>query len=140
MYKTIITQAENSSKFINDINTESEKRQHEDELTKIYNNTILDRSKITSFFINEDKVVDFIEKIEKISSDSKTNISLSSINTETGYVGAHINAVGSWSNIMQALILIENLSYGLSINNVHTVSSGDHKWNLSLDISVLTIK
>src|SRR5690349_18424475 len=140
MYRTIITQAKSSSKFLADINAESEKRQHEDELTKIYNNTVEDRTKIAQFFIHEDKIVDFIEKIEQIGRDSATDIDISSINTENSTVSAHIKAGGSWENIMRALIMIENLPYSISINNVRTSVSAEHKWDLSLEIVVLSIR
>lgn len=161
MYRTIVIQAKNSSKVINEISTENEKRQYENELTKVFNDTKDQRSKLSSFFIYEDKIVDFIEKVEGIGLDSNTILTLSSINADdlssaksgsTGFVKAHITANGSWSSIMRALILIENLPYSLSLNNIRIDSSASAdipvgkeeakkgKWNLSLDLKVIMMK
>ncbi len=140
MYRTIVSQAQSSSKVITEINAENGRKQQESDLTKIYYDTITDRTRISSFFIHEDKVVDFIQKMEKIGTDSGTELDLSSISSDGGYVKAHVSDRGSWSNLMRALVLIENLPYSLTISNVRLDSSGDHKWNLTLNIEEPTIK
>lgn len=162
MYRNIITQAMNSSKIMNEVNAESEKKKYENDLTAVFNNTVSDRAKLSSYFIHEDKIVDFIENVEKIGTDSGTDLILSSINSDNlssakigtvGHVKAHITVNGSWANVMKSLILIENIPYSLSMNNVRLDSvsgaelSVDNKkevrgkrWNLALDIEVLIIK
>lgn len=164
VYRTVVTQAKDSSKALIEINTESEKKQYEDGLTKLFDDTSSDRLKLSSFFVREDRIVDFIEKVEKIGVDSNTELTLSSINADDlnsvkvgtiGRIKTRITASGSWANVMRALVLIENLPYSLSMNDVRVdsssgsnaeLSAGDkktskgNKWNLSLNMEVLIMK
>ncbi len=80
--------------------------------------------------------------------------------TDLGYFKVHVNAEGSWANIMRALILIEHTPYGVSLHNMRVSLSPNSAvaesasaststaraaapakiWVLSLDVKVLTKK
>ena len=93
----------------------------------------------------------FIERVEKVGEDSKTELELSSIESLEGEVKAKIEVKGSWSGIMSALMLIENLPFSILINNVHINAPSDLSsdeggvgaakiWTLRMDIEALTAK
>lgn len=127
VYRTVISQAKKSAELSLKVSQDSERKKHEEDLQSIYDNTSSDREKIKSFLISQDKVVNFIEEIEKIGKDTDTDLSISSINAEdlsakaegeTGYLTAIIETKGKWQNVMRAFELIENIPYSTSLNNV----------------------
>ena len=143
LYRNIIIQAENSSKVSGDASVENEKKQDEQLLVKAHSETVTERAKLKSFFVYEDNIVEFIERVEKVGLESGTDLELSAIDTKEDHVTAHIVAKGSWSGVMKALVLVENLPYSLSINNVLLdVSMADktREWSLVLDIKALSLK
>lgn len=161
VYDRVIKQAKTYSSGLQNISLENNKKQHINEVAKAYNDTLEDRNKITNFLLNDDKIVGLIETIESIGENSSSNVTISGINNEDlssaekgtfGHLIARIDAKGTWVNIMRALIMIENLSYSISINNLNLISEGgesassktkivkNDNWKLSFDISVLTIK
>lgn len=161
VYRNIIKQAETYSSGLENISLENEKKQHINEVAKVYIDTLEDRNKLSNYLLNDDKIVGLIEAIESIGVNSSSVVSISGINNEDlssaekgtfGHLKARIDAKGSWTNIMRTLIMIENLPYSLSINNL-TLSfeknaSSDPKiksvkndsWSMSFNITVLTIK
>lgn len=161
LYHRTIAQAENASKARSEVLIENDKKKHEQELVTLYGDTIEDRKKVAAYIVPDDGVVDLIEKIERVGSESGTDFELSSINSDnlsaakkgtTGYIKANIETQGTWENVMRALILIENLPYSISIDNIE-ISSGDgflttstekavksRIWNLHFSIKVLMIK
>lgn len=155
LYGNTISQLKNSVQVLSDADIESEKKVHEQELIKVYNDTTEDRKKLLSFFVYEDSVVDFIEKVEGVGPDSGASLELSAINIDKDHLKTHADIKGTWSSVLKALTLIENLPYSLAIDNVFLDTSGgdtnstvdaDKKtakaknWHLVLDIKVLTSK
>ncbi len=162
LYREVVSQARQSSQILAEVTLESNKKLHERELTATYADTLSDRTRVTSFVVSEDKIVPFIESIEKIGTDSGTDLEISAIGTEKsttqdagfGHIAAHIDVKGSWTNVMRALLLIENMPYSAVINNVRLVASDAiqtvevkkgtsqkiRQWGLSLDIRILTSK
>lgn len=162
LYRAVVSQARQSSQILAEVTLESNKKLHEQELTATYADTLNDRTRVTSFVVSEEKIVPFIESIEKIGTDSGTDLEISAIGTEKtsaqdggfGHIAAHIDVKGSWTNIMRALLLIENMPYSAVINNVRFVASDSvetvqvkkgtpqkiRQWGLSLDIRILTSK
>ena len=145
VYSKTVIQAEHYISANNEVLNEDKKRNNEQEIMKVFNSSKDSRVKIMSFFVHEDKVVEFIEMMEKVGTDSNTNLELSSILNEDDKVKVKINTKGSWSGIMKALLLIENLPLSIHINNVAlNVSDVSAKegstWSLTLDIEALSIK
>lgn len=145
MYNKTTEQARNYIDTVKKVEDENSRKQSEQDLIKMHDETESDRSKIHSFIIQEDKVVDFIETIEKIGDNSDTKIELSAIAKDDMSIKAKVTATGSWSNIMTALMLIENIPLSVSLNDIRlysteTSAKGVKTWNLGLDIQVLTTK
>lgn len=121
-----------------------------------YTSTASKWSSLQNFFVHSDKVVNFIEVIESLSDQSKSTVTISSIDADNldnapagkeGLVKMKINAKGSWSSVMRALSLTEVLPYKVSINNVRlSVANEDSKsvtdqkmWDLNFDLQVAMI-
>ncbi len=145
LYRHAIFQAEHYVNANKELEDEDNKRQSDQGLVKTYEASKDSRAKITTFLIKEDKIVDFIEMIEKVGSEAHVDLELSSIDNNDIKVKAQVTAKGGWSNILTALTLIENLPISSSIGNIKmNVSDGKDKqsriWNLSLNIEALIIK
>ncbi len=154
VYKKTIGIAQNYSKLTNEMNSEDGRKRYEEELVKVYDNTEGSRQKIYSIIANEDKIVSFIETVEKIGDYTNTDFELSSISNDKGNIKAKVKVEGNWANIMRALSLIENLPISSKISNIAlSTSQGlesdllkskssnvSSKWKLNLDIEAITIK
>lgn len=151
IYKQTVAQAEHSATAILDVENESKQKQHEQELIGIHKETAIEREKLSTFFIAEDSAVDFIERIEKIGTDSQTELNLSSITNDESHIRAKVDVQGTWSEVMNALMLMENLPLGVVLSDIRLDTSGDleskdkkasrgHAWHLSLSIEALTKK
>ncbi len=122
-----------------------------------YNSTASKWASLQDFFVHSDRVVDFIEVIESLSNQSKSTVTISSIDADNldnaavgkeGLIRVRINAKGSWVSVMRALSLAEVLPYKMSINNVRlnvaNNDSGNTKdaqriWDLNFDLQVAMI-
>jgi hypothetical protein len=96
-----------------------------------------------------DLEIPFIEQIETLAKSNNLAAKTNSVSANSVTVGVTRNFVmqvavdGSWSNILNFLNQVENLPYGLNIDNV-SVSKGVAKdknttssWSATLDISVI---
>lgn len=173
MYKNIVRQGSITSKAHAELQYQNEMKKHEEDLVKLYNNSEKDRQNINSIIISEDKIVDFIEAVESIGKQSGVEITISSINKENkdskdtklknfnigNTITARIDAKGSFSSIMKALVLLENMPYQVYLNNIlltteatDNIGNGDinipvkkkvntnNKWSLSLQVKALSTK
>ena len=121
-----------------------------------YTSTASKWSSLQNFFVHSDKVVNFIEVIESLSDQSKSTVTIFSIDADNldnapvgkeGSIKMKINAKGSWASVMRALSLTEALPYKVSINNVRlNVTNEDSKsvkdqkiWDLNFDLQVAMI-
>lgn len=121
-----------------------------------YTSTASKWSSLQNFFVHSDKVVNFIEVIESLSDQSKSTVTIFSIDADNldnapvgkeGSIKMKINAKGSWVSVMRALSLTEVLPYKVSINNVrlnaineNSKSVKDQKmWDLNFDLQVAMI-
>ncbi len=153
VYKMIINQSKKGAEASTIISTQDEKRMMETQLESLFNSTKEERAFISDLFINKEEIVPFIEEIEKIDDYSNVELNISSIDSDDLYFKAHIEAEGTWHDIMHTLILIENMPYSVSINNIKLEGEKDiavdtkktekkleKKWKLSLDIRTLIYK
>lgn len=138
LYQQAVLQAKSSSQAMQAVGLEAERKQQEAQLLKLYTDTELDRAKLASSFVQEDKIVDFIEEVESIGSFTGTTLELSALAKEEGKISAHIDIKGSWAGVMRALSMVENLPYGVSVKDIR-LNSGEKAWNLTLDFSVLSL-
>lgn len=160
LYKTVIKQNDKSREALQMLSDENDRKAHEQELTTLYKDMEAERTKISSYVVYEDKIVDFIEAVENIGNTSGNEIVLSTVSTEAlpktsgslGYISAHVNTSGSFGSIARTLLLLENMSYSIELNNLKlnnqlpsaelSVKGATRKssWNMSVDIKVLAKK
>ena len=79
LYQQVVVQAESSSQAVQAVGLEAERKQQEGQLIKLYADTELDRAKLASSFVQEDKIVNFIEEVEAIGTFTNTTLDLSSL-------------------------------------------------------------
>ncbi len=162
VYKIVISQAEKWSQLSQEIKNNEQYNKQEAKLLNISSSTLDRREKLFSYFVSDDKILDFIKSIESIADYTSTQVVLSAITAEdlsdkeagsTGHITIHAEVKGGWVNVNKALVLIENLPYSLSIKSIrlntatiNEVATDKKKatsvnaWSLSLDISALTMK
>jgi hypothetical protein len=149
IYRKATVQAEHYVKATQEVIQENFKKQNEQELVGLHSTTSAERAKVAGFLIPEDKVVDFIESIEAVGTDSNVELELSAISNDDDGISVRVAIEGAWPNVMNALMLIENLPLGLeirdvrldtvaSLENAEGSSAGESRWKLSLFIDALT--
>ncbi len=164
VYKTTVSQAQKHSFLVKEIENNELNNKEEIKLLQLSSSTMERRAMLSSYFISDDKILDFIKSIENVEKDSSTEVTLSGIdagnqidsaNKSTGHVKVHVLVKGDWVNVNKALSLIENLPYSIYISNVSLrslavdVTTIDKKsttvtkksiWEMALDVSALTMK
>jgi hypothetical protein len=143
---------ENAKKAQIDISTEENKKRNEQNLIKIMQETSDSRAKLPSFFVKDENIVGFIEEVEAIGQTSGTELSLSAINAgdmtklssgEISTIKARVVVSGSWTGVMRALSLVENMPYRIAVDNVRIDKGGEGKtavWKMDFDMTALLIK
>jgi len=145
IYRQTIVQADHYASANTELSNEDGLRQKEMDLTKVYDETKIERDNLNSFLVNEDKAVIFIEMVEKVGIDTNTKLELGSISNSTDILKAGVSVEGLWSDIMSALELLENLPISSVIYDVNMTSSGEltktsKSWKMTLNIEALTTK
>jgi len=117
--------------------------------------TAVSRDRLSSFFIPSDNVVLFITSLEALGSQSKSTVSIASVDADplTGaqpgtiaHAHAHISAHGSWESVVTLLSLAERMPFDSQISHVRLSASGPDKtkqpaWDVSFDVqaSILVV-
>ncbi len=130
--------------------TEKARAVYAHKIASLYQTTANDWSKLPSLFIPADHTVVFIDAVQGIGPQTGSEVSLSSIDADNldsapagtiGTIHGHVDAKGSWSALMRALMLAESLPYAVSIDHVafSVSNSGEgktatHVWTMSFDI------
>ena len=147
LYYTVTYHGRESSEVLSKQVLVDEKRQYTQQVESIYEKTASDRALISSHSVTADKVVDFIEIIEQIGTTTSSATVISAIDINEGFLKAHMEMKGSWSDIMKALVLVENIPYSIALNNIRLIKSaesaenlGAGSWVLSADIKTPVIK
>jgi|GEM_PF-5421427 len=141
-----------------EIEEQKEKTFSDKALRDILISTEEDRSKIDSYLLQDDDVVDFLEKIEELGEISKTRVVTSSVNIDergekstTGFLQLNINAFGPFENIMHFISLIESLPYKVAIDKLILSTVGDNgqqpvkgsqtkEWQSNFELKVVKLK
>jgi hypothetical protein len=121
-------------------------------LSVLASSTQADRDEIGSFFVPSDDVVAFITLMESFGKESGSKAAITSIDADdlsnsspgtTGRMHLHVDATGSWSEVMDLLGLVENSPYVGTISHVRlTANTGEatkSRWLLSFDIQTLLL-
>ncbi len=107
-------------------------KDQERNLTDLYRDTSLSRSKLSTYLVHSNRIVDFIENIEDLAGQTGSKIVISSIAADEledqpagtiGSVGAKVEAKGSWSSVMRTLSAVELLPYQIIVDDVRLDTS-----------------
>lgn len=164
VYKTTVSQAQKHAFLVREIENNEQNNKEEIKLLQISSSTRERREMLSSYFISDEKILDFIKSIENVEKNSSTEVILSGIDAGnqsenvdklTGDVKIHVVIKGDWINVNKALSLIENLPYSIYISNASLrsltvdIPTADKKvatiikksiWEMSLDVKALTMK
>ena len=117
-----------------------------------------DHIKLNTYFITDDKVVDFIENIENMAKDVGVDIEVVSVyvndikddsiqkNNISELLRLSIEMSGKWSNIYHFVSLVEKLPFKIDILNINleNMYNGDNEnpenWKGVLNLSAVKLK
>ena len=127
---------------------------NQQKLLQAYAYSASERGRLLDTLVKSDHIVDFIKAIEDVGKKSGATVNMSAIAADTfagasfgaiGSVRASISAKGSWQEAMEALEIIENMPYDISVGNVSMSSSilagkvPKREWTASFDIQAAMI-
>ena len=110
--------------------------------------TEADRQELLSHLVSSDKIVEFIEFMEKLGTKAGSTVTLSTFSSEDDsakapgsvtVVNASVRVVGSWAAVMKTVGLLENLPYEASFDRVRFFAR-DKGWEMSFDMQTRKIK
>lgn len=96
-----------------------------------------DKNKIDKIFINEKEIINFIEEIEGLASQS--NVSLDIISAKIPDFNFNVN--GNFDSIFKFLVSLENMPYRIVLNRVFLQKNeGSGKWEIDFTILLTSYK
>lgn len=124
------------------------------DIEELFKHSTPAREKLVSLFVTKIDIVKFIEEIESMSISTGAKIDLTSVketkeeNTNMSKLTAHVEASGTWSQVIKTLIYIETMQKAITIDSVRVNTSGGEKddktkvgiWSLSLNITTNIIQ
>jgi hypothetical protein len=132
----IFTQAVKAAELAKQVDVLEQKKKHEYDATTTYSRRPDQPALLTKYLISKEKVVDFIELIENIGTETSTEIDLTGIDSpeitktaavEANYshMKAHIQIDGTWPNVLRAIALLEKIPYSVGYDNVSVSQEGE---------------
>jgi hypothetical protein len=167
LHRTIVSQAKEATRAKAEELALQHEKQYETDINKTYTNSAEERAKISSYIVSQEKILDFIEAIEGIGTTTGASLDISDLDTgnfstqssalsseSIENLKIHIEIHGSWVQVMQALMLLENIPYSLSLHNIQLIRLADETsatpldkkisktplWKASIDIKTLITK
>lgn len=154
----IKSQNEKISLLVNEAELDT-KKEEDLRLTKASLNENKDSiSRIDSYFIPKDGVVDFINSLESLGKQSGTSLVIGSVSVESEtkikenfkeVLRLKVQAIGSWKNVMHFLSILENLPYQvdlqqadfkLSVSAEGSSGGGVPQWEGDFEFTLLKLK
>jgi hypothetical protein len=146
-----------NSNLIRDVEAQADKNDKADTIRRIVLETVDSRSKIDSFFLPKNGVVDFLDKIENMAKAKKLTYKIHSINEEDfdgktlvgpdylSIIRITLQVNGSWNNIYNYLLLMESVPYrvdvvGIRITKAENLKNDAGKWSGFIDLNILKLK
>ncbi|MFA6554560.1 MAG: hypothetical protein WCS89_03565 [Candidatus Paceibacterota bacterium] len=128
-------------------------KSQEQSFLESYKSTASRWKSLPNYFVDSGHVVNFIEVIEALGTESGSKVSISSIDSDNldgaplgkeGVLSMRITIQGSWSSVMRALSLTETLPYKISIDEIKANTSNESGstpaskviWNLSFNMKI----
>lgn len=124
------------------------------EIVSLFDSSSAKRARIKSFFVPSENAVAVIQAIESVGQSSGASVAISSINavppvdkSPIGHVSAAVVINGTWTDVMRAVTLFEDLPYdstmsglGLRYSGPSEDKTGAHHWQAGFSLSVDTIQ
>lgn len=139
-----------------EVKKEQSYKDQEKNSASLYETTAKDRAKLSTFFVDDNDKVSFIEMIESLGDRTGSTITLSSIVADDlatspvgtyGHIKINVDIQGSWTSVVKTLILAENLPYMITIGTVRLDTSGTldaknpkQSWKLSFVLDATSIR
>jgi hypothetical protein len=164
LYYKINLSLEKTAKAQSLVNSAALTKEREKTFMQTYEKTASKWSRLQSLFVKSGEVVNFIEAVESLGSESGSKVAISSIDADNldnapagkeGSIRMNVTANGSWQSVMRALSLAETLPYKVTINNVQASASSENikssdvkgskvetvskAWNLSFSLQAAMI-
>lgn len=140
------------------VQAEAERQKVSKDILALASSTAAARARLGTLFVPADDAVAFIQSVESVGSASGATVAISAISASLpdgakpgtiGTITAHVSVSGSWSGVMRALELLEDLPYRSSVEKVSLATSipagdrgsqGVRAWTASVDLSASTLK
>lgn len=152
MNKSVGISSSNIEDMRTRIKSEDDVRAQARALLALSTDTASDRAKLRALALPSDKVVNLIVAVEAISSESGSKVTIANIgspdsgqeststaSSSASMVNMNVTATGSWTSVMRALVLAENLPYVSNIDSVRLDLMDKQGWELNFKLHALTI-
>jgi len=137
-----------------DIELKTNKDDQLQSIKKILADTSVDRTKLDSYFVGKDTVVDVIKNIETLAKETGLHIEIEAVDKvaleENDYkelLKFRIKTTGSWSRNIEFIALLKNLPHQISFYKVNLYKSSgvENKntaieWTNDMEFSLLKLK
>lgn len=111
-------------------------------LKGVLKETVVEREKVESYFVDNDMVVGFIEKIESLGISADVALDLRGVSVEGDQkkvLKLDFKILGSFENIFYFLTLLENLPYKIQFTEAFMVRSSDsNDWEGNFKMNLLS--
>lgn len=80
------------------------------------------QTKLGGYLVDTSHIDDFVEYLENIGTQNNVELSVNSVNipkNEKNKVLVNISIIGSFSNVMKTIAIVENASYSININSLY---------------------
>ena len=152
MYYSVNAAADRAATAQAIIQSDTFDRSNAEKIKKLYQSTTEQRANVLKHVIPSTNIVAFIETFESVGSEAGSTLKLSGVSAGNpkdvapagmGLFHAHVEATGSWSSVMQTLMLTENLPFVTLIDSV-SLDNGSgpdgkdsHAWHVSFNVALL---
>lgn len=101
--------------------------------------TLPERDRLNSYFMDERSVAEFLSSVEQIGRDIGVKVETTSLGVNSGVLQVSVTIDGGFSGITHFVSLFEKMPYKLRIDRA-TLNAGGEGWVSQLAVSVLSFK
>jgi len=121
------------------IKTITENRKTERSLESFLKNISSEKERLDSSFLNEEKMVGFIEEVESLRQKTGVELEIGSIDLNSSLLAPkiRIRLKGNFNQIYKTILLLKNMPYMLSFENISLAANRDGKdWTMEAVLSI----
>lgn len=108
-------------------------------LNNLINEISNEREKINSAFVDKDSIINFVERLEALGSETGASVKIESINTDIkDKKGLYIrfSLKGDFNQLFKYLNLTEDLPYLINVEKINLRNSTSDEWTATFEILV----